>query len=883
MFQPTIFIRVPEEMAQIIAQTMAETCPKEITAVFNDTPQMVVPFKAHIITNQGPQKLDSIVNAPHLLLYFFTCAEKNDFIKSVKPNYMNFYKANRRDYAPIFPVYINNSKTIKGKSIFFNQGIYSFLQTELGNVQTIEIKANGKPKKENFDHIWPVFVSSIVQSIATRITILRNLINKQPLSVDTFRHSIRLAILYDHVSCYQKVIETADVTDKLIIKHYKMFKFVNPRSLNYRFDFCIGADSISTRIFSEDPTEYDLRFLLLKRRIQAMVCSEDTIGAIDAAFTFLLSVADRIRREKNISEYGYSLWMTQALNDLQLQCAKEKEMGHTVPVNHYTAILEWYTKILPRMHKLYMKRATASSNASSSSPISPSFSTDNSPLSALSGETDEQSSKPLPQPEKPEKQTRSSSVRKNSGDFALLEKILSTDERFNEEMEKGLSTLINLYMGCGYSRNAAITMNKIRQYQEDSSRYLTASAITITKKGYSHLFDNISEELLNSIPFEERISSCCRVLSDKRSRDREVAAKVLSSILTDPSPKKIRVSMNIPLTLEIANDSDFSCVETEQTNLKIKFKCEFPGEIKAKRILVGMQNWRFTKIMYFEAQDVTISDGTIITVSNTFWKAGAYVLYNVKFINGESILNIILPPTKELIHVDPRPLPVDFEIEMPDFLLPRRWQLALLRITVARPVETLEFKVNGLSYRPAPLRNKNKEVVEPENGLTYSNVDAGTHELYLPIQPLVSGSLKIEASANKTSVSREVRYKVSEFLEMKVIYRLATKVAQLSASVKSNSNLTITAIDFYGKENEKIECESIGLPAVVSNSTTTALFILKSEPEVANVWVKQMGLKEFSLRLNVEQLNDEVLINQTKDEHMIQSPLTTIAPIGFAL
>lgn len=888
MFQAIVYVNIPENYIQPIVSVMNQTCPKEICSIFADTPPLNLSFKIQIVTNQTSSKLDDLCEAPHLFIYFFTCNDKNDFIKNVKNNYLEYSKANKRDYVPVMPIYINNSKNAKIKSkIFLQNSIISFLQPELPNLQTINIKANGFASKSGFERLWPSIVGQIVQSVTSRINSIRAAILKQKISYNTFRQLIRLCTMYDQVSCFDKCFEVINNVERIIGVNKKMFTFIDPKALTYRFDFCVGADNVEAKVFAEDPTEYDLRFIFFKRRIQTLLCIAKNNEAISSAFNFFISMSNRVKEEKNITEYMYSMWVAQALGDIANQCAKEKEMNNSIYISQYASILEWYIKALPNARKSFIERSRRVSFIDNKDPLRIVQEEDN--FYEKFGKV---------------------------GDFMILENILSKNERFNAEITRNLLSLISYYTGAGYTRCAAVAMSKMRYFsQNDDDQYTLSAIITIIKKGYSHIIPIITENMIQRIPFDDRLYACCKIISDVQSKHREVAVNYLSNMLTKTEPNQtFRTSFNLPIKLSIlSNQEDLEStsgsesedidnsiesidegkpsynaplfIQNEKVSIRLKVKCGFPGHLKCNRLLVGFLNCYIIRIAYLECTNVDIYDGAIITVSNSFAKAGSYAIYNLKLICGQDqVLNVILPSSVEFIHIHPPPLPFDFSIEVPNLLLPRRWQLARLNIKVVRDVESLVLKVFGISYRTAILLLKNNEKRTPEKGLIYTNIPSGEHEINLPIFPQTnsSGMLKIEADANDQTVIREIHFKVSEFLEFKLQFRKETKSAQLSAFLKSQSDLIITAVDFYEKDaSSKIKSKNIGLPLKVGLSQSSALFFLEGEPDVARIWIKQNEMKEFAIRLNVEAFDEEAM---AKNDDLVEiSPLTTLCPKDFSI
>jgi hypothetical protein len=185
--------------------------------------------------------------------------------------------------------------------------------------------------------------------------------------------------------------------------------------------------------------------------------------------------------------------------------------------------------------------------------------------------------------------------------------------------------------------------------------------------------------------------------------------------------------------------------------------------------------------------------------------------------------------------------------------------------------------VTGLRSKPVSLRGKERIAGEGENGFVFSNLTEDVFELNLPILPVQSGVMQIEAWAENHRFTHRAEFTVSDFLEMKLVCRIETRVAQLSAFVTSPAVLKPTDVQFSGDENESIEAISIGLPLIVGRKASSALFILQRIPDSGIIFAQQEGLQPFSLHLNVEKMNDEAFAEKELDPTTTQ---TILVPIG---
>jgi hypothetical protein len=245
-------------------------------------------------------------------------------------------------------------------------------------------------------------------------------------------------------------------------------------------------------------------------------------------------------------------------------------------------------------------------------------------------------------------------------------------------------------------------------------------------------------------------------------------------------------------------------------------------------------------------------------------------------------IKCVLPPSTAAMRVNPQPKALSMSVEMPRFLLPDRWQIALVQLTLVRPVELLRIDISGLSFKPADL-NILGVSKHPENGMYFTNLATGNYEMYLPIKTdsINSGTLRIEAAPDRAeTMVHDVSFTVSEFLGVKLVYREKTGVAQLSANVTSACVIDITDVQFYGRQREVLEAEVFGLPMSLGLTKSSALFLLKAVPESAMIFVQQQGLQPFSLRWDMELFDEEAVGEKTMES---VAPLTILVPVRFSV
>jgi hypothetical protein len=323
-------------------------------------------------------------------------------------------------------------------------------------------------------------------------------------------------------------------------------------------------------------------------------------------------------------------------------------------------------------------------------------------------------------------------------------------------------------------------------------------------------------------------------------------------------------------------------IQKQSLKLEIHFFCRFQGTIVCPQLRILLWCKEPKGNTAFVAENFPLANEAVAELPGVFEHAAVYIPNMISIFSPPlaGSLRTRLPPSSLSIFVLPQPPPVDVSIDVPRFLLPNHWQVALVRLAVTRDIPQVDLKVSGLTYKSAPLRARNSVVSDAQSRLCFQDVAAGEYEIYLPIKPRLSGSLHIEAHTGGQSVLREVPFTVSDFLEMRLVCRVASRVAQLSARVTSAVVLEISEVTFSVADNETIGSRSIGLPMTIGQTDTSALFMLDAVPESGHISVQQPGLRPFTLVLRVERLRE-----QTEPELALDptAPLSTVVPLSFTL
>jgi hypothetical protein len=340
------------------------------------------------------------------------------------------------------------------------------------------------------------------------------------------------------------------------------------------------------------------------------------------------------------------------------------------------------------------------------------------------------------------------------------------------------------------------------------------------------------------------------------------------------------MTLNMPVYFTLIDTKPM--IQNAASTLSIQFFCGFQGVLTCPQLKIVWSSTEPRGNTSFIAKNFQLCNGAIANLPGAFEHASVYVARQMTIITPSRLgtLRTFLPPNSMTIRVLPQPPPLSVAVDVPRFLLPNHWQIALVSLNVAREITQLDVKISGLAYKPGPLRVNGKVFSEKGDRLSFSKLVPGEYELSLPIKPRISGSLRIEALMGGPSVVREVPFTVSDFLKMKLVCRVASRVAQLTARVTSDVSIEISDVKFTGADREEIGCRSIGLPACLVHTNVSALFILDADPDSALIFVRQRGLSPFSLFLKIKRLEEGVDYKHIGDEN---APLSILVPASFTL
>jgi hypothetical protein len=464
--------------------------------------------------------------------------------------------------------------------------------------------------------------------------------------------------------------------------------------------------------------------------------------------------------------------------------------------------------------------------------------------------------------------------------FDGLVHLISVKAKWDGELYRSARILLSLYETLGHRRRAAIAKRRMLSFGWDDSaafRETSAAEFAIDRVGYL-LGPGILDEI-SSLPFEKQLRTCSALLWDSRSGELQTkAADRLNELLTRP---EFNDTFSFPLPVFFEFRPMGPVIQKVPVTLQIRFFCRFQGTIVCPQLRIVLWSKDPKGHTNFIAEDFHLCNEAMLELSGVFEYASVYIPNMITIrskSSAQSVLRTMIPPNFLAVRVSPPPPPLDFSIDVPRFLLPNHWQVALVRLDVARVIPQLGLKVSGLSYKAAALRSKNSIASDVLNRLSFSNVAPGEYEISIPIKPRLSGTLRVEAQTEGQSVLREVPFTVSDFLEMRLICRVISRVVQLSARVTSAVTMEISEVTFTGGDNELIGNRSIGVPMTIGQTQVSALFILEAVPESGHIFVQQPGLRPFELVLRVAQLREGALMDP---ELQPIAALSTVMPVGF--
>ena len=840
MFKPTICVRAPRELQSALQEAFTSTAPHDCSSSFGGDQQKTLAFKPRFEWGDTPQSPESGVATPHLVLYLFFCAGRTNFQVDERNKLRDFCSKCVPRGVPMVPIFVNDPK-VKEKGIFSQTGsVLTLLQNEYPNGQMINVK-NNVVKKADMPKVWQVMVSEILNGVTNRIKELSKALEGEP-STDTFRNCMKLIFVYDSVGLHKQVESVVSKALDLIGANAGHFKsFLGPKSLKYEFGVVQGDEHLDKLIMANpEPSEFDVRFILTRHIVHAHMSDRRPDQAIAAVLKCIRELEWRVK--ENSEPLNYHFWLAHSLYKLLGTCEREKEAGREETKRLYEQVLQWYIVSLSALRRVWRSQDKSTETEDTDDPL----------------------------------QDSSSALPPQASDWPDMFKLVTTKVKFEEEMLRLLNNQFDFSYSQGHGKTAASIARRLLEYAPDTRNFRGVSAMIYCRSKCAHILGEQIVQDVQKMTIQEQIRTLSYALCDKKlTCTKEVCARI-NELIDQEGFQSIKMFAHMPIAVTIQSNNRY--IEGEQNTVTFQVKCHFEGEINCRQFRVGFTSRDPGPFVEFTAADFILKDGAVAVCKGKFNRKGPYWPCYVRIWKGKGVIHVPLPPAFFWIEVAPMPKPITMAVEMPRYMLPRCWQIALLKLDVLRPLSNLDIRVSGLAFKPAALRGKDKVVVEPTTGFSFAEVADGSYEVYLPIKPDKSGSLKIEASASDQEIVHEVPFTVSDFLRMKAIYKSSTKIAQLSVSLESASDIVLTDMKFYNGDNEEIGSESIGLPVSLKLTNSFVMSILDSEPDYAVTFLQQKGLEPFSLRLNVEKIGqDQAVVLQPI------APMTIMLPNEFGI
>ncbi|EAY20629.1 hypothetical protein TVAG_163250 [Trichomonas vaginalis G3] len=814
---------------KIVNPLLSSLAPKEVSDPFDAKQTEMMKFHVTTLHEIEPSNLDSYYLAPHIILYFFDSKSQQEFKKNELPTLETFRKKYTRGYINIQYVFVNDPKKTGTKSFFGDGSNYiPYLQLQLNDLSVFHIKSNGEIKKKDVSNAWNDYTTLIKQSVLQRVEDLKKL-TQNVTKIQDFRNALTYVSIYDDLGYYSYSLQVLNHTKKQLLKNAsEIFDcFMSRASYGYSLDLSTGSDEAEEQLASSPDSIplYDLLFILSKRVVSCYFSLERPWSSIEAVWVFLTENLNTISSTGLLEQHQINLWVANVLAILIQFCQNEISMGRTQTFKYYTASLEWYLRILPVINADLDKYPPA----------------------------------------------EEAKLGRN-----VLE-VLQEKDGLRHEMNKLYERLCLIYVNNGYIRSAALVAQAERQYTHASNKEKTFMHQMVRPLTKGPRFQNLQ------IPSPESY----KTLKDKEcmlaaaihlvigGEDSEVAAKVLNDFFSAAHPNVEAMKFNFPISVDVTQKVNPTRGQISKFNMK--FICPFQHKIHVPLVSLIFRS-ETKNLSSIIAKDVEIFDGATAEFEGVFDYVGVQKLFSVEFHAQNLCLQIQMTNTKYHIVVDQEIPPFTLKIELPEYLLPN-WQYALIKLQCSQKMN-LQMKVNGIKYKSGMLKLENestdiKPTINDKNEMVFEDVPEGNHELYVLIFAQNVGSFSITVSSENHSETVEQKFQVSEFLDVKVEYLRSTGVGMITGSTDIQRGIGIQSISFLDKNGATMESNAIGIPAPLGPSKRTALFEINGVPETAVVTLSQEGLKPFTLRFNVSEIDEEIV---EMGSEIAVAPLTVLIP-----
>ena len=827
MFEAKIVVHASDAVFKLIDPIFASLAPKEIRNPFDSTGQQNLKFRAKIIRTDDIKEIDDYHKAPHLIIYFFDSQNKQEFQKNESAKIKEWTRKYDRSYVPSQIIFVDDPKKTKTNNFFGTGSNYvPFLQQECKDLIVLPVKADGTLKKKVITEKWKDIADDIKIGLIKRVETLKEK-TITPDSLDTFKLVLSLTNIFDDLGLFDSSFGVLQHTKVVILQKKEKIApcFINEESLTHQFDMCRGSDDVEKHICNtQNVPLYDLLFIIFKRQMQCYLSMQKPWLGIQALWDFLVFVEPQAMSSGLLTPIELKLWLCQALNDLIAGCGNERAMGRNQRVNIFIAALEWYLRLIPELY-----------------------------------EGREQ----LPK----EFKFKVSNEIKN---------LLTSEEEFKKYMQVYYEKLGGIHTMEGNLRAAAIAAQKELFYSQDEKKKRTLIA-TMTRTAVigqnpEYIAPHVSDDF-RTLNRGEMLRAAARSLSNG-NKDSVPAAELLSSFLDTQQTEQCEISLRIPVYVTVKEDQ--KPIRGEEGTFSFIIHTCFKETIKCNKMKLVLEDQDGNRES-LRNKSGEVSEGAEIQLTGKFKKAGSFKPIQLHLYAGRTILVVGLINTDTYIDVE-EPLPAfDVLVQLPEYLLPC-WQHALVTFVLTKE-DTLSLRVAGIQSKITALHLQNGNEIKPtvgvKNSWIFQNIPVGRHELYMPVLANKAGELKIEVTSQQLKVERIQHYEVSAFLTIAVVYKPSSSVAMLTAYTDAARGMQLEDCKFLDTSGKQLESEATGIPAPVGTSARTAIFEVDGTPETACVTLSQKGLKPFTLRFNIENVEDS---DVSPPAQKAVTPLTCVLP-----
>lgn len=831
MFEPQIVVLASGQLGTIFSQAFSVTSPPKITLSIPPGITKNTKWKPNIRFVETLSSSDSMFNSSTIVIYLFTVSSKKEYDTGEKPKLLELQARLGKLGVSIIPIYAHDTR-LKTKWGFSASSMLSHVQTDAATACVSRIKSSGQPKKDDLRKVWPMITSEVARDVKERVEQSTTSVSNLG-TAEVFKHYLRLITIYESIECFKESFGVVTAADARVRSRGDLFKsFGSIHALADGLDLDKTLHERDGCIMTSELHRYPVWRVFMRHGVLALRRQNLVDESMRYTFKWIREVSRFV--EKNVSRKCYYFWFAKTLRDAIMVCKAEIEATRRLRKVGEFGML-WYVRTLPTLRLVLFESGETWQHEGDIDPLAAA-------PSVTPAEADE---------------------------FPEIYKLVKSGDAFKEEMNRWLAMCLTISKTLKHTRMVAYISKQLFADDPDEEQTRESVALTYAMRNYAHAHTHMLKGL-SGWSVSSQLTVCCGILTDRQSTIQGRACALISELVQSPTFEGANVAVPIPISIRVISEQEQT--EGESTSLKIIFRCYFSGTIKCPRLSLSFVP---DVSAMFSVASFDLTDGAVAEVSGEFPSGGWFRASHVFISSGTGQIKIPIP-SDEIVRVEARPPAISLKVEMPSFFLPNCWQMALVKLTAIRPLDSLTMTVSGVTSRPAALRGPNKVMTEPHTGFEFGAIDVGQHTMYLPVKPSQAGVLKIKAQTGDSSVVREETFDVSNFLNIEVLYRPGTKVAQISLSLLSAEAVVLRDVKYFRADEEEIACESIGIPRALEISPCSVLGLLQDDPVTANVFIQQKDLAPFSLNLDV---THRKAMEAEKTEPM--APLTVLIPEGF--